>query len=174
MKRVLIMPRAALLVLLAAFLVPCAALCAPFDVNDVKLGDSELAAKKGFPGIRCKPLEWKSDAADRRCDDAKVSFAGVESRVTFYLKGGAIQGFDLRFESAHVERVADFVKRRYGTPTSESREKIVRKNKEAREAYKILWEQGNDKALLSSLSTGKRASLSVSRGGFEDEIYRVQ
>ena len=33
---------------------------------------------------------------------------------------------------------------------------------------------GQDKALLSSLSTGKRASLSVSRGNFEEEIYRVK
>ena len=40
--------------------------------------------------------------------------------------------------------------------------------------YKVLWESGQDKALLSTISTGKRAQLSVSRGNFEDEIYRVK
>lgn len=170
MKQILI----ALALALALPLAPAAAFGAAFDASGVKLGDNELAVKKAFPAIRCKPLEWKSDAADRRCDDSRVSFAGVESRVTFYLKSGAIQGFDVRFEGAHVVRVADFLKSRYGAPLSEVREKIVRKNKEEREVYKILWEEGRDKAQLSLLSTGKRASLSVSRGGFETEIYRVR
>ena len=145
-----------------------------FDANGVKLGDNELAIKKAFPGIHCKPLEWKSEAAERRCDDAKISFGGVESRVTFYLRANSIVGFDVRFDSGHVTPVAEFLKRRYGEPVSEARDKIVRKGKEEREVFKILWEQGKDKALLSSLSTGKRASLSVSRGNFDDEIYRVK
>ena len=145
-----------------------------FDANGVKLGDSEAAIKKSFPGIHCKPLEWKSDAADRRCDDAKVPFAGVEARITFYLKSDSVRGFDVRFDSGNINPVNDFLKRRYGAPVSEAREKIVRKGKEEREVFKVLWEQGADKALLSSLSTGKRASLSVSRGNFEDEIYRVK
>ena len=145
-----------------------------FDANGVKLGDNELAAKKAFPALRCKPLEWKSEAADRRCDDAKVPFAGVEARVTFYLKSNAVRGFDVRFDSGHVNPVSEFLKRRYGAPVSEARDKIVRKGKQEREIFKVLWEQGGDKAILSSLSTGKRASLSVSRGNFEDEIYRVK
>ena len=130
--------------------------------------------KQAFPAARCKPLEWKSDAADRRCDDAKAPFAGVESRVTFYLKAGSIRGFDIRFDSSRIDAVADFLRRHYGKPTSEAREKILRKGKPEREVLKILWEQGKDKALLSSLSTGKRASLSVSRGDFDEEIYRVK
>lgn len=150
------------------------ALAAPFDANGVKLGDDEAAVKQGFPAARCKPLEWKSDAADRRCDDGQAPFAGVESRVTFYLKDNAVRGFDVRFDSGQVEPVADFLKRRYGKPAAEGREKIVRKNKQEREVLKILWEQGKDRALLSSLSTGKRASLSVSRGNFDEEIYRVK
>ena len=145
-----------------------------FDANGVKLGDGEAAIKKSFPGIHCKALEWKSDAADRRCDDAKVPFAGVEARITFYLKADSVRGFDVRFDSGNINPVNDFLKRRYGAPVSEAREKIVRKGKEEREVFKVLWEQGADKALLSSLSTGKRASLSVSRGNFEDEIYRVK
>ena len=31
--------------------------------------------RKAFPSAHCKPLEWKSDAADRRCDDGKARFA---------------------------------------------------------------------------------------------------
>ena len=154
-------------------LVPAIALAA-FDANGVKLGDNEVAIKKAFPGIHCKPLEWKSDAADRRCDDAKVPFGGVEARITFYLKSNAVRAFDVRFDVAHVSPVAEFLKRRYGAPVSEAREKIVRKGKEEREIFKVLWETGADKAILSSLSTGKRASLSVSRGNFDDEIYRVK
>ena len=145
-----------------------------FDANGVKLGDNELAVKKVFPGIHCKPLEWKSDAADRRCDDAKIPFGGVEARVTLYLKADSVRGFDVRFDSTQVNTVAEYLKSRFGKPLSESKDKIVRKGKEEREVYKILWEQGGDKAMLSSLSTGKRASLSVSRGNFDDEIYRVK
>ena len=72
------MKRAAFALMLFA---PALAFAAAFDANGVKLGDSEAAIKKAFPGIRCKALEWKSDAADRRCDDPKVVFGGVESRV---------------------------------------------------------------------------------------------
>lgn len=147
---------------------------AAFDANGVKLGDNELAIKKVFPGIHCKALEWKSDAAERRCDDASVSVAGVEARVTFYLKADSVRGFDLRFDNSNLTPVAEFFKRRYGKPLSEGREKIVRKNKEEREVFKILWEEGADRAQLSSLSTGKRAALSVSRGNFDTEIYRVK
>jgi len=160
------------LLVLAAFAAQAAA--AEFDANGVKLGDNEMAVKKAFPAARCKPLEWKSDAADRRCDDAKAPFAGVESRVTVYLKGDSVRGFDIRFDSSQIDAVAGFLRRHYGKPASESREKIVRKGKQEREIFKILWEQGKDKALLSSPSTGKRASLSASRGDFDEEIYRVK
>jgi len=160
-------------ILLALLLIPAFAFGA-FDANGVKLGDNELAVKKVFPGIHCKALEWKSDAADRRCDDAKIPFGGVEARVTFYLKADRVRAFDVRFDTNVLEPVADYLKRRYGKPLSESRDKIVRKGKEEREVFKILWEAGTDKAMLSSLSTGKRASLSVWRGNFEDEIYRVK
>jgi hypothetical protein len=160
-------------ILFLVLLVPALALGA-FDANGVKLGDNELAIKKVFPGIRCKALEWKSDAADRRCDDAKIPFGGVEARVTFYLKSDVVRGFDVRFDTSNLGPVADYLKRAYGKPVSEARDKIVRKGKEEREVFKILWEAGQDKAMLSSLSTGKRAALSVSRGNFEDEIYRVK
>lgn len=163
--------------LLALILVLCAGAAgaqATFDVNGVKLGDKEEAIKKAFPSVRCKPLEWKSDAADRRCDDAKIAFVAIEARVTFYLKADAVQGFDLRFDQQHVSTVAEYLKKRWGKPFSEGRDTIVRKDKEPRESYKVLWEQGRDRALLSSLSTAKRANLTVSRGNFEEEIYRIR
>lgn len=163
--------RAALLAFALAFAAPA---WAAFDANGVRLGDAEAAIKKQFPGIHCKALEWKSDAADRRCDDAKVSFGGVEARVIFYLKADAVHGFNVLFDSGSMDKVAEYLKRRLGPPVSEAREKIVRKGKPEREVFKILWEQGADKALLSSLSTTRRASLSVSRGNFDDEIYRVK
>ena len=164
MKRIL-----AVLLLLS----PAVALAA-LDANGVKLGDNELAVKKAFPGIRCKPLEWKSDAADRRCDDAKAPFGGVEARVTLYLKADVVQAFDIRIDVVNLETIAAYLKTRYGKPVSESRDTILNKNREAREVYKCLWEQGNDKAMLSSISTGKRAALSVSRGTFDDAIYRIR
>ena len=43
---------------------------AAYDVNGVRLGGREVDVKKAFPTAHCKPLEWKSNAADRRCDDA--------------------------------------------------------------------------------------------------------
>ena len=159
--------------LLLLLLSPAMALGA-FDANGVKLGDNEAAVKKVFPGIRCKPLEWKSDAADRRCDDAKVSFAGVEARVTVYLKSDSVQGFDIRFDTGLIEVVAANLKKRYGAPVSESKDTLLSKNKEERLVYKVLWEQGTDRAMLSSLSTGKRGWLSVSRGNFDDAIYRIR
>lgn len=159
--------------LLVLLLMPALAYGA-FDANGVKLGDNELAVKKVFPGIRCKPLEWKSDGADRRCDDAKIAFAGVESRVTVYLKGDIVQGFDIRFDNGLVEIVSANLKKRYGAPVSESKDTLLNKNKEERVVYKVRWEEGNDKAMLSSISTGKRAWLSVSRGNFDDAIYRIR
>ena len=159
--------------LLALAFVPVAASGA-FDANGVKLGDNELAIKKAFPGIHCKALEWKSDAADRRCDDAKVPFGGVEARITVYLKANSVQGFDVRFDTVQLETVTAYLKTRYGKPVSESKDTILNKNREAREVFKVLWEQGADKAMLSSISTGKRAALSVSRGNFDDAIYRIR
>ncbi|HEV7477995.1 MAG TPA: hypothetical protein VGO02_09700, partial [Burkholderiales bacterium] len=49
---------------------------AAYDANGVALGGSEDDVKRKFPSVRCQPLEWKSKAADRRCDDAKIVFAG--------------------------------------------------------------------------------------------------
>jgi hypothetical protein len=147
---------------------------AGFDINGMALGDAEAAAIKAFPSARCKPLEWKSDAADRRCDDGKIVVAGVQAKITVYLKRDSIQGFDLRFDVKDQDRLAGHFKGRWGKPVSEGRDKIYREGKEAREVYKVAWQQGQDRAVLTSVSTGKRASLSAARGRFEEEIYRLK
>ena len=85
-----------------------------------------------------------------------------------------MQGFDVRFDTVQLETVTAYLKTRYGKPVSESKDTILNKNREAREVFKVLWEQGADKAMLSSISTGKRAALSVSRGNFDDAIYRIR
>ena len=62
---------------------------AAYDANDLTLGASEAQIKKNFPNAYCRELEWPSRAAERRCDDSRISFAGVDASVTFYLKRGA-------------------------------------------------------------------------------------
>jgi hypothetical protein len=157
--------------LLLAFLsLPVAA---AYDASGVELGASEKAIIQQFPSAHCKPLEWQSRAAERRCDDARVSFGGVEARITFYLKGGSVQAFDVRFASRDVERVAGFLKQRYGAPVAETRAKTAGKAA-PREIYKVRWEQGRDRAVLTAEIGRRRVSLSVSRGAFEEEIYRVR
>lgn len=147
---------------------------AGYDANGVVLGAGEKAIRKQFPSAHCKPLEWASSAADRRCDDARVPFGGVEVRITFYLKKDAVEAFDLRFETRETERVAAFLKTRYGAPAAEARETIERKGKPPREIYKLRWENGRERAVLTSQKEKRRSSLTVSRGDFEEEIYRVR
>jgi hypothetical protein len=145
---------------------------AALDANGVGLGASEREVKKAYPAAYCKPLEWKSDAADRRCDDAKVSFGGVPGRITFYLRKDAVQAFDLRFETRDLERLVAVLKSRYGKPASETRDTLAARD--GRELYKALWEAGKDRATLVSQAGKNRGQLTVSRGSFEEEIYRVR
>ena len=147
---------------------------AAYEVNGVALGADEKAIKSKFPSAHCKALEWVSRAADRRCDDARISIGGVESRITFYLRGGVMQAFDVRFETKEVERLAAFLKTRYGKPAAEAKETIERKGKPPREIYKVRWEAGDEKAVLTAQLERRRSSLTVSRGDFDDEIYRVR
>ncbi len=161
-----------LLFLLALLATPAA--LAAYDANGVALGASEKDIKKAYPGILCKPLEWKSRASDRRCDEAKVPFAGVESRITFYLNGDAVQAFDVRFNTVDLDKVVAYLKKRYGKPGAESKDTIERVGKEPQVTYKALWEQGKDRASLIAPMDKKRTSLTVSRGNWEEEIYRVR
>mgnify|MGYP001563410344 CR=1 FL=1 len=159
--------------LLALLLVPPPPALA-YDANGVALGGKEIEVKKAFPSARCKALEWKSDAADRRCDDSRISFGGVDAKITFYLKAGAIQAFDLRFDTRDLERVKDLLRGRWGTPLAEVTETIAKRDKEDRKVFKMRWEKGADRAVLTAQLEKKRANLEVSRGSFPEEIYRVK
>jgi len=145
-----------------------------FDVDGVSLGDSEREVTRAFPSAYCRALEWQSDAAERRCDDGKISFAGVAARVTFYLKGDRVQAFDVRFDSRERERVVAYLASRYGKPLAERVETISRPGKEDRRLYEARWEHGPEKALLSARLGRRYAQLEVSRGDFAQRIYRVQ
>ena len=143
---------------------------AAYDINGVKLGASEREVRKLFPLAYCKPLEWQSTAADRRCDDAKAVVGGIEARITFYLRGDAVQAFDLRFESRDLERLLAGLKSRYGKPASETRDP----GRGGAEIYKALWEDGKDRAVLVSQADKKRSQLTVTRGNFDEELYKVR
>jgi len=158
----------------ALFLLIAFPAAAAYDANGVPLGGSESDVKKNFPGIYCKPLEWSSRAADRRCDDAKISFGGVESRITFYLRKNVVQAFDVGFDTKDLDRVATLLKKRYGAPLSETKEAIQREGKPGAQIYKALWETGKDRAVLIVPLEKKRGQLTVSRGDWEDEIYKVR
>jgi len=145
-----------------------------FDANGVALGGREGEIKKAFPSAHCKPLEWKTDAADRRCDDGRIAFGGVPAKITFYLKAGAIQAFDVRFDTADHEKVAAHLKGRWGAPLAEATETIGRRDGGERKVYKLRWEKGRDYAVLSAQLERKRATLEVWRGAFADEVYRVR
>ena len=152
----------------------CSHVNAGFDADGVPLGASEKDVKKRFPSARCKELEWASVAADRRCDDGKAAFAGMETRITFYLKQGAVVAFDVRFDVRFTERMASTLKGRYGKPAAEEREKPDRPDAPKREVYTVSWEGRGERAVLTSVSDQRRGSLLASRGRFEEEIYRVR
>jgi hypothetical protein len=156
----------------AALLLPLHALA--FEVAGVGLGADEARIHDALPSAYCKPIEWRSAVADRRCDDGKISFAGVEARVTFFLRGDAVQGFNVRFALRDQPRVTEALKSRWGTPAAETRDLIQRKGESDREVYKITWKRADDRATLIWRPDQKRCWLMVSRGEFADEIYRVR
>ena len=145
-----------------------------YDLNGISLGGREVDAKKAMPSALCKALEWKSDAADRRCDDAKVGVGGVETRFTVFLKAGVIHAYDVRFDIKDLERVKAHLKARWGEPLAEATDVIARQGKPDRKVLKMRWEKGADRAVLVAQLEKKRASLEVSRGDFPAEIYRVK
>lgn len=161
-------------IVLTPFFLLALPVSAAYDADGVALGASERDVRKRYPSARCKALEWESKAADRRCDDAKAVFAGIETRITFYLKKDAVEAFDLRFDSQFAERISNALKGRYGKPASEERESAERKGRPARQLYKVQWENKAERAVLIALSDKRRASLVVWRGAFEEEIYRIR
>ena len=147
---------------------------AAYDMNGVQLGASERDVKRALPSAHCKVLEWKSKAADRRCDDSRVSFGGVEVRVTLYLRKDAVEAFDVRFDTKELERLVGVLKSRYGAPASENRDTYGSKGKATRQVYKAAWEKDGERAVLTAQLEKRTASMLVSRGSFDEEIYRVQ
>lgn len=145
-----------------------------YDANGVALGAPEAEVRKAFPSAHCRELEWKSRAAERRCDDAKIAFGGAEARITVYLRADRVQAFDVRFDERDLERVTGFLKARYGKPLAETREKVERRGSETREIYKLRWEKGAERAVLTSQLKRKRVDLSVWLGNFDEEIYRIR
>ena len=98
-------------------------------------------------------------------------------RVTLYLRKDAVEAFDVRFDTKELERLVGFLKTRYGKPVSESRDAYggTGKDKKAkREVYKVLWEKDGERAALTAQIEKRTASMLVSRGAFDEEIYRVQ
>ena len=78
------------------------------------------------------------------------------------------------FQVDDLERVTAVLKKRYGAPLSETKEAIQREGKPGAEIYKALWETGKDRAVLVVPLEKKRGQLTVSRGDWEDEIYKVR
>jgi hypothetical protein len=145
---------------------------AAYDANGVPLGAPEKAVLGKFPSAYCRPLQWSSDAADRRCDDGKAVVGGVPGRITFYLKHDKVQAFDLRFDGRDAERLVNFLKQRYGAPKDEMRDTIEGKAGSA--LYKVQWHNGDEQAVLTAQGEKRRGSIIVWRGNFEEEIYRVR
>jgi hypothetical protein len=160
---------AALAALLA---LPAAAL--GYDINGVDLGGREAEVQKAFPSARCKPLEWKSNAADRRCDDARIPLGGAQAQLTVFLKAGVVQAMDLRFNGKDLERVKRDLLARWGAPLAEATEVFADRAGKERSVFKMRWENGADRAVLTAPQDKKRATLEISRGNFPEEIYRVR
>src|SRR5204863_6005974 len=89
---------------------------AAYDVNDVKLGASERDIQQRFPNAHCRALEWPSRASDRRCDDSRIMFGGVDASVTFYLKRDSVEAFDVRFDHRNIAAMLKYLQLRYGKP----------------------------------------------------------
>jgi len=162
-----------------ALLALCAALpaAAAYDIRGIALGASEKDVVRALPSAHCKALEWESRAASRRCDDSRVPFGGVEVKVTFYLRKDAVEAFDLRFDTKDLDRFVAFLKTRYGAPQAEGKDDVgprEKAGKVARQVYKARWEQGRERAVLVAQLEKARGSLLVSRGDFDEEIYRIR
>jgi len=145
-----------------------------YDLNGIRLGGREVDVIKAMPSARCKPLEWKSDAADRRCDDARVPVSGVQTRITVFLKAGAVRAYNVRFEVKQLERMKSYLRSQWGAPLAEATEIIARRDKADRKVFKMRWENGAEHARLTAQLEKKNADLEVSRGNFAEEIYRVR
>jgi hypothetical protein len=160
--------------LAAVTLLGAASAFAAYEVNGITLGASEREVKQAFPSAYCQLLEWKSVAAERRCDDSRVSFGGAPARVTFYLKHDKVQAIDVGFDPRDSERVIAFLKTQYGDPASERTDTITRQGKEDRKIYKAAWRDGDVTAQVTVRLGTRYGQLEVARGDFAQKIYEVK
>jgi hypothetical protein len=91
-----------------------------------------------------------------------------------YLRKDAVEAFDVRFDTKELERFVGFLKTRYGAPASENRDTHQTKGKTPRQVYKARWEKDGQSAVLTAQLEKRSGSMLVSRGKFDEEIYRVQ
>ena len=136
---------------------------AAYDVNSVQLGASEKELKAHFPQAHCRPLEWKSRAADRRCDDSRIKVGEMEASVTFYLRNDAVEGMDMRFDARNVIPMTKYLSGRYGAPAVTNKGDV-----------KAEWKSDGERARMTAEQGQRRASLLVWRGAFEDELYKIR
>ena len=135
------------------------------DIDGFALGASERTVKQRLPNAHCQPLQWDSRAADRRCDDSRAKLAGLEVRITVYLKNDAVEAFDVRFDSREAARIEKLATEHFGVaPVARDTEK----------AHSLQWRAKGEQALLGTQAGQRRASLLVWRGAFYDEIYKVR
>jgi len=135
---------------------------AAYDVNEVRLGATEAQVKERFPHVNCRALEWRSAAADRRCDDSRIQLGGIDAGVTFYLRRNAVQGYDVRFHTGDWQRVAQHLRTRLGAPAVEGGP-----------TGPLEWKNDAERARLSADREGRRATLSVWRGDFDEKLYKI-
>ena len=83
--------------------------------------------------------------------------------MTFYLRRDAVEGFDVRFDRRELERVMEFLRKRYGAPVADGPDPV-----------KAEWKDKAERAVLTAEQGRRRASLLVSRGTFEEELYKVR
>ena len=83
--------------------------------------------------------------------------------MTFYLRRNAVEAFDVRFDHRDLELALMYLRQRYGTPALEGTGPLLAQ-----------WKDTAERAVLTSEKGRRRASLLVSRGAFEDEIYKVR
>lgn len=149
----------------ALWLVASASAHAVLDAEGVAIGASEAEVRKQYPSAYCKPLEWTSRAADRRCDDGRGRFAGASVRITFYLKKDAVEAFDVRFDRRDAERLATALVERYGKPAVDKRSAA---------GITLVWSEKPVRGVLTWSADKRRGQLLVARGNFEDEIYKIR
>ncbi len=134
-------------------------------IDGLVLGASEQAVKKRLPNAHCQPLQWESRAADRRCDDSRATLAGIEVRITVYLKEDAVEAFDVRFESRDAARMERLATEHFAVKP------LVRENEKT---HTLHWRANGQRAVLTTQPGERRASLLVWRGAFYEEIYKVR